>query len=1047
MNVIRKIWKFIWITVTGLIGLLLLLLLIISQLDINRFKETIENQITELTGRQLTIDGDLRLDLSMQPLIRIEKVSFANALWGRQPQMLSVDLLQLKIKLRPLLDNKLIVEQLLLEGVDLSVESNDEGKINWELDSFSSDESGESEPFELPLLPILQQVQFDAIHFYYGDVVENIEIDVVLNLQLSQPAIDKPVQLSANGMVNKHPFDISAETGFLSVVTTQNLADQSIKLKADADALGVKVAVDGVIERPVSAEGINITLSIEADDLDKTFISAISQSIYQYLPKTEQQMSLNFSAGLTDSDGGYDFSDIKLKLADTDITGDVSYKGQANGPVITAKIHSDKVNLNQFLAEPMEKSELPGRVQQKIETELMSFELPDTDLPFELLEVLDTEIIYSVDEFQFSDFSAETIMLNVSLNKGLLHIERFDFKFDGAPIKSTLMIDSGAALPRINIEAHVDKLQLGHVLQSFEIEQFKSGILSSKIKLKAQGRSVKSLLSGLKGKGKFQLDDASLNFSVEDKKHSADIDKFSLSFSGIDKPVVYKLKGNIDAEPLSLAGDLDSPLSVINNKRLKLKLKLAAVKINLEADGSISQPLNMGSAKLDILLDIPAPKESILKISRIVPTVKPNKNIPDLPVKLRGQLTASPKVIRFEQMKLIAGKSDLSGDVYIDLREEKTFIKAKLESQLLDLNELVPATIQVSEEEKIKKSEKKSKEKKKSKKTKLFSTAPLPVLDALDMIDVDLKYKLSKLISNEHSVDRIDLNLIIKDSRLMIDPLSIEFAQGAIITKVNLDSVSKTQFDLDSKIIKLRYDRLMAILGTREYAKGELDAEIKLSGKGESVSELMASLDGSVRMTTVDGELNQNSLKLLSKDLESMIPFTETSDRQKINCGVVQFNINDGVAETHSMVVNTGAISALGTGDIDLSNETLSLYIAPRTKHTSLLMVALVPVNVTGPLSAPSIKPDVVGSTVSTTKTVTDIGLTVATAGVWLLAEDATNKLWGKFVDDTDYCARALAGDRIVPARIKLESEDEDEEEGDEDAEVTDLLDDDEYGF
>jgi len=1024
----RKIWSFIWITAAGLITLVMLLLIIISQLDLNRFKETIENQVTELTGRQLKIGGDLRLDLSMQPLIRIEKVSFANAPWGRQPEMLSFDLLQLQIKLRPLLENKLIVEQLLLVGADLSVESNAEGKVNWQLDSFTSDEIDESEPFELPFLPILQQVQFDAIHFYYGDVVENIETDVVINLQLSQSSIDKPAQLSANGIINEYPFDLSAETSFLSVVTTQNIADQGIKLKADVDALGVKVAVDGVIEKPVSAEGINITLLIEADDLDKTFVSATNQSIYQYLPKTEQQMSLNFSAKLRDITDGYDISAMKLKLADTDLSGNLTYVDQPDRPVITAKLHSDKVDLNQFLAEPMEKSELPGRVQQKIETEIASFELPDTDLPFEILELLDTEIIYSVDKFQFSDFAAEAIILNVSLSKGLLHIERFDFKFDGTPVKSTLMIDSGATLPRININAHIDKLQLDHVLQSFEIEQFKSGILSSKVKLKTQGRSIKSLLSGLKGEGKFQLDDASFEFSIEDKKHSADIDKFSLGFSGIDKPVVYKLKGNIDAEPLSLAGDLDSPLSIINNKRLQLKLELAAVKINLEVNGSINKPLDMGSAKLDIVLDIPSPKESILKISRIASAVEPNKNIPDQPVKLRGRLTVSPKLIRLEQIQLKAGKSDMSGVVIADLRGEKPFIDANLESQLLDLNELVPATIQVSEEEKVKKAEKK---KKKSKKIKLFSTEPLPVLDVLDEIDVNFKHKVSKLISNKQSVDNIDLNLTIKDSHLIIDPLSIGFSSGRVITKLELDSIRKTKLDLDVEVIKLRYDRLMAILGTREYAKGELDAKIKLTGEGESVSELMASLNGSIRLTTVDGELNQNSLKLLSKDLVSMIPFTDTSDRQEINCGVIQFNINNGIADTHSMVVNTGAISALGTGAIDLTNETLSLYVAPRTKHTSLLKVALVPVNITGPLSSPSVKPDVAGTTISTTKTATNVSLTVATGGLWLLAEGLTNDIWDKFVDDTDYCARALAGDRIVPSRIKLVEEDDDEEESD----------------
>jgi hypothetical protein len=145
------------------------------------------------------------------------------------------------------------------------------------------------------------------------------------------------------------------------------------------------------------------------------------------------------------------------------------------------------------------------------------------------------------------------------------------------------------------------------------------------------------------------------------------------------------------------------------------------------------------------------------------------------------------------------------------------------------------------------------------------------------------------------------------------------------------------------------------------------------------------------------------------------------------------------------MVINTGAISALGTGSIDLAKESLALYVAPRSKRTSIAQLALVPVNITGSINSPSVRPDITGSTISATKTYTNISLTVATGGLRLLAEGYTNKLWDKFIDDTDYCARALAGDKIVPRRIKLE--DDVDKEKNESQELSDLLDDDENEF
>jgi len=1030
--------------VTGLVTLLVLLLLIISQLDLNRFKDTIESQVTELTGRQLKIGGNLRIDWSLQPFIELEKVKFANASWGRQPQMLSVDLLQLEINLRPLLDNVLQVEKILLEGVDLSVETNADGVNNWQLEKFSTDDPEvttteyTSEPFQLPFLPILKKIQLNDIRFYYGDTASDIETEVVASLQMLHPDINEKAYLSANGSVNQHPFDISAEASFLTTVTAQNLINQGINLKVNADALGAKLVVDGVIEGPVSVEGVNIDVSLNAADLDKTFMSATGQSLYQYLPKSDEPLLLSFSANLIDVTRGYELSTIKLGVADTDIAGTLSYVKQPDRPAFTAKLHSDKLNLNRFVAKLSDEAKQHENKKKSVKNKNAVIDLPDTELPFELLKSLDAVVEYSIDQFQFSQFEPKSIKLNVTLDEGKLQIKQFDLKLDGASVQSSLMIDSSTKPPRINTRLNIDKLQLGKVLKEFNVDQLKSGSLKTRVTLETQGKSIESLLLGLKGKAHIELDDGSVEFQVEEKSHLAEIDYFNLDFTGIKKPLDYDLKGSIDGETLSLSGRLDSPVSIIENKRLKLKLKLAVAKINLEANGSITKPLNVDGAQLNIALDIQEPKESILKISRIIPAVQQNKNIPDIPFGLQGLLTVSSSRLRFEQIKAKAGKSDLSGYIFVDVRGDKPVIDAKLESQLLDLNELVPATIQVSEEEKLKKEKEKNKNKNKNKKSKIFSIEPIPVLDVLDEVDVNLKYKLSKLISNKQTVDNIGLKLVIKDSRLIIDPLLVNFSQGTIITKIDLNSIEQTQLDLDIEVIKLRYDRLMAILGTREYAKGELDAKIKLTGEGESVSELMANLNGSIRLTTVDGELNQNSLKLLSKDLVSVIPFTDTSNRQKINCGVVQFNINNGIADIHSMVINTGAISALGTGGIDLTNETLSLYVAPRTKRTSLLQVALVPVNITGSLSSPSIKPDVAGTTISTTKTATNVSLTIATGGIWLLAEGLTNDLWDKFVDDTDYCARALAGDRIVPSRIKLVEEDDEEDE-------SDLFDDDDF--
>ena len=180
------------------------------------------------------------------------------------------------------------------------------------------------------------------------------------------------------------------------------------------DALGVKLIVDGVIKDPISVEGVNIDVSLNTADLNETFMLATGQSLYQYLPKSDEALLLAFTANLADVARGYELSAMKLKLADTDVAGDLSYVNQAGRSLVTAKLHSDKVNLNRFVAKLTGEADPPINKERPENNKNAAIELPDTELPFELLKSLDAVIEYSIGQFQFSQFEPKAIKLNAT---------------------------------------------------------------------------------------------------------------------------------------------------------------------------------------------------------------------------------------------------------------------------------------------------------------------------------------------------------------------------------------------------------------------------------------------------------------------------------------------------------------------------------------------------------------------------------------------------------------------------------------------------------
>ncbi len=85
--------------------------------------------------------------------------------------------------------------------------------------------------------------------------------------------------------------------------------------------------------------------------------------------------------------------------------------------------------------------------------------------------------------------------------------------------------------------------------------------------------------------------------------------------------------------------------------------------------------------------------------------------------------------------------------------------------------------------------------------------------------------------------------------------------------------------------------------------------------------------------------------------------FTESTRRgySEMNCLILRFDIQDGVAESQTLLLDTPNILALGEGRIDLRNEFMDLRFSPRAKSRRLIAMST-PFALEGPLASPSVK-------------------------------------------------------------------------------------------
>ncbi len=116
-----------------MICLVVAMLLLPRLLDLDPYRQQIIADVQDITGRALIIDGDLHANLSLQPSFTLSGIKFANIAGSADPHMLSVDKLQLQIRLLPLLYGQIHIDQIVATDVKLLLETNARGRNNWDL--------------------------------------------------------------------------------------------------------------------------------------------------------------------------------------------------------------------------------------------------------------------------------------------------------------------------------------------------------------------------------------------------------------------------------------------------------------------------------------------------------------------------------------------------------------------------------------------------------------------------------------------------------------------------------------------------------------------------------------------------------------------------------------------------------------------------------------------------------------------------------------------------------------------------------------------------
>ncbi len=255
----------------------------LASFDPNSLKPRIVDAVRRMTGRELTVAGNIRLEPSLWPTIDLAEVSLSNPPGFSRPQMATLRHLRLEVSLPSLLAHQAVIERLVLVDPDILLETDRDGHPNWQFtreaepsgppaagpaDSTSaastSAASGTSKRVTVSVQAISIQ---DGLIAYRDGRTGGLAYAVqVPALTATAATPDAPVHIEASAIHNGMAFTLAADTGsFARLQDRQAVAPWPVKLTLSA--AGAHVTADGSIARPLLGQGYDLSLTGGIPDL------------------------------------------------------------------------------------------------------------------------------------------------------------------------------------------------------------------------------------------------------------------------------------------------------------------------------------------------------------------------------------------------------------------------------------------------------------------------------------------------------------------------------------------------------------------------------------------------------------------------------------------------------------------------------------------------------------------------------------------------------------------------------------------------------------
>jgi len=401
----------------------------------------------------------------------------------------------------------------------------------------------------------------------------------------------------------------------------------------------------------------------------------------------------------------------------------------------------------------------------------------------------------------------------------------------------------------------------------------------------------------------------------------------------------WKAVGTYNDEKLTGDGKIGGMLSLrskTNPFPVQADVRNGATRVQIT--GSLQDPMNLGGLNIRLRFSGDTLADLYGLTGVLLPDTPPYET--DGHLIARFQQKGGP-VFDYKDFNGHIGDSDIHGSLTYSQIKPRPKLEGSLESRQLRMADLGPL---------IGVNSGKGSEKTAKAKAKRGDAASQPADRVLphdkfdtkswDAMDADVKFS-GKRIEHSNSLPISDLytHLVLKNGDLLLDPLRFGVAGGNLNSTIRMEgdrTPMRARADLHARNLKLK--QLFSGVESMQSSMGQINGDATLNGTGNSVADILATSDGSVKLLMNDGVISRNLMEIVGLNVGNYVVGKLFGDDEvRINCAAADLNVENGLASTKLFVFDTENAVINISGTTNFANERMDLSIDPESKGVRIV--------------------------------------------------------------------------------------------------------------